>query len=204
MEWRALAAGLPDFATAFLFLATWIRPAWLGRDWVRHGVLMMLVEFLVIHAFGFLFVAGHEADAEGPGATLAVLGLGALYLLFAVAFGFAFKSWWPVFTIGWLIGSKLWSLHLASDDGTERGMAVLVWGVSTAAYFGGIFLTALLPLPRFGVRGSLHDYGMKGAARGAWVDSPHRALAFGFLYFLTVGAARTWFAQLHATATAAA
>lgn len=202
MEWRAVAAGLPDFVTAFLFLATWIRPEWLGRDWVRHGVLVMLIEFLVVHAFGFLYVAGHEAGADGPGATLAVLGLGAFYLLFAAVFGYAFKSWWPVFTLGWLIASKLWSLHLAGDDATARGIAVMVWGVSTAAYFGGVLLTMLLPLPRLGVRGTLHDYGMTGGARGAWVDSPHRPLAFGVLYFSAVGCARWWFAAAYAAAAA--
>lgn len=204
MEWRPIAAALPDFALAAVLLATWIRPGWLGRDWVRHGVLMMLVEFLVVHAFGFLFVAGHEADADGPGATLAVLGLGLFYLLFTAVFGYAFRSWWPVFTIGWLIASKLWSLHLASDDATARGMAVMVWGVSTAAYFAGAVLTVLLPLPRLGVRGTLRDYGMQGGARGAWVDDPHRALAFGVLYFSAVGYARWWFANEYALATTAA
>jgi hypothetical protein len=181
---RALPAGVLDLATAFVFFATWVRPAWIGRDWVRQGMLMMLVEFLVVHSFAFLVVGGEEERS-----VIALLGLGAFYLLFAGAFAAAFRSWWPVLLFAWLIGGKLWALVTGGDGAdAQRAYLIQVWIVSTITYFGGLLLTSILPLPRLGIVGHGRDYGIPGS--GAWVDRPHRVIAFGALYFTTMGVAR--------------
>lgn len=187
---RAVAAALPDFATAFLFFATWLRPDWLGRDWVRHLMLVMLVEFLVVHSFGFMFGAAEEFRGDALGATMAILGFGVFYLLFAAAFAAAFKSWWPVIAIGWLIGTKVWSVIVGGESEAERTRVQLAWAASTALYLFGAFFTSLLPLPKFGVTGHLRDYGMKGDATGVWVEQPYRVIAFGAMYFSGMGVTR--------------
>jgi hypothetical protein len=189
---RQGSAGLFDFITAFTFLATWIRPEWLGRAWVKSLMLVMLVEFLVVHSFGFLIATTQEG---GPKSVWMLLGLGAFYLLFAAAFAAAFRSWWPVLLFGWLIGSKLFALLTGTVEAPVQGVYVIqVWVVSTLAYIAFAILTSLLPLPRLGVREHGHAYGVNAKASGAWVDEPYRVLAFGFLYFICVGIARVYYA----------
>lgn len=183
---RALASALPDFATAFLFAATWFRPQWLGLHWIKDLVLVVLVEFLVVHSFGFLFVATQQA---GWGGLLLVLGVGAIYLAFAAALAAAFKSWWPVWMLAWLVGSKLWALLAGGSEGeAQQGYAMGMWLASTLAYLIGCLATAVLPLPRLGVRRHGREYGIDG--KGLWVEQPHRVLAFGLAYFGFVGVAR--------------
>jgi hypothetical protein len=189
---RSLSAGLFDFVTAFTFFATWIRPDWLGRDWVKSLMLVMLVEFLVVHSFGFLMVAGEEGGARS---ILALLGLGAFYLLFAGAFALAFRSWWPVLLFGWLVGSKLFALFTgAVEPAEQRAYVTAVWAISTLAYLVLVALTSLLPLPRLGVREHARAYGVDRKATGLWMEQPHRVIAFGALYFTVVGIARVLYA----------
>ncbi|MBK9668648.1 MAG: hypothetical protein IPO74_01140 [Thermomonas sp.] len=59
-----LLAGLPDAITAGFFLALWIAPQWLGPNALRTGLLMMLVEFILMHATGIL---GSMALADAGG-----------------------------------------------------------------------------------------------------------------------------------------
>src|SRR5690606_12568989 len=102
---RALAA-LPDAVTASAFLALWLHPLAFGASGVRNGMLVMLVEFILIHSSAFLTAI---AFAEGtPRAKrLAMLaGAGLLYLVFIGAFSLAFHAWWPFFAFGWLLLGK--------------------------------------------------------------------------------------------------
>lgn len=189
---RALSAGLLDFGTAFLFFATWLRPEWLGRHWVKSLMLVMLVEFLVIHSFGFLFAFTQES---GTRSILGLLGIGAFYLLFAAAFGAAFRSWWPLLLFGWLIGSKLFGLLTGAVMPADQAAYVTsVWVVSTVAYLLLVAFTTLMPLPRLGVREHARNYGVDPAATGLWMEQPHRVIAFGALYFSVVGIARVMLA----------
>jgi hypothetical protein len=193
---RWLSTGMLDLATAFLFAATWYRPDWLGQHWVKSLMLVMLVEFLVVHSFGFLFVATEEGGAKS---VAMLFGFGAFYLLFAAAFAAAFKSWWPVWMFGWLITSKLWALLTgAVDSAAQQSYVTSVWVVSVLAYLLGCFITVLVPLPRLGVDKHGHAYGIAKDASGVWVEQPHRVLAFGLLYFTCLGVARIALAPVSA------
>lgn len=185
---RLLSAGLFDFVTAFLFLATWIRPEWLGRAWVKSLLLVMLVEFLVVHSFGFFVAMTQEG---GPRSVWMLLGVGSIYLVFAGAFAAAFRTWWPVLLFGWLIGSKLFALVTgAVEPQAQTDYVLRLWVVSTLAYLMLALGTTLLPLPRLGVRDHGHAYGIDPGASGTWIEQPHRVLAFGFFYFACIGIAR--------------
>lgn len=192
-----LSAGLLDFATAFLFAATWFRPSWLGQHWVKSLMLVMLVEFLVVHSFGFLFVATEEG---GTKSVAMLLGFGAFYLLFAAVFAAAFKSWWPVWMFGWLIASKLWALLTGVvEPDAQKAYVTSVWVVSVLAYLFGCAFTSLFPLPRLGLRKHGHDYGIARDASGLWIEQPHRVIAFGLIYFLCIGLARVLLAPVTAS-----
>ena len=49
-----LATALPDAVTAGVFAYIWIAPLALGEGAVRNAMLLMLVEFVLVHASGFL------------------------------------------------------------------------------------------------------------------------------------------------------
>ena len=66
--------------------------------------------------------------------------------------------------------------------GTLIGRDDRRWLVSALAYIGGVFLTAFVPLPSFGITpeviANLHLTGS-----GLWIDKPWTVLAFGTIYF---------------------
>ncbi|MBX3727169.1 MAG: hypothetical protein KF823_14765 [Xanthomonadales bacterium] len=175
---RLVAAG-PDAVTAGAFLTLWIAPLALGESGVRNALLVMLVEFVLIHAAGFL--GGLLLNPVMPRGkrVLALAGFTGFYLLFVGAFMLAFREWWPVLVFGWLVLGKF-GLIVTGRGASEAQTAV--WGMSALIYLLGAFVTILLPLPRLGVGVEVvGQLGLPGS--GLWVEQPHRVLAFGFLYF---------------------
>ena len=67
------------------------------------------------------------------------------------------------------------------------------WKISIVAYVMLAFTTSLVPgLPRLGITAEVVA-GLDLPGSGLWIDEPHRAMAFGALYFLTL----TLFELLH-------
>ncbi|KPK06048.1 MAG: hypothetical protein AMJ64_10135 [Betaproteobacteria bacterium SG8_39] len=181
---RRLVAAAPDAALAALFLWCWIEPLAWRKTLVAELMLVMLVEFLVVHSgpfFGML-VMGDTVTTERATRLKILLGLGAIYLLFAGGMSAAFESWGPVLLFAWLIGAKLVAI-LAG-----RGMAVreqtrqmALWALSVLFYLGAVFATVMLPVPKLGLVRHGHFYGIPGS--GEWVSHPNTVVAAGFLYF---------------------
>jgi hypothetical protein len=179
---RAFAAA-PDAITALCYAITWIAPFAWSQDAVKNLMLVMLMEFLVVHSGGFLGATVLAPDISKAKKSLAILGFGAFYLMFAGAFSLAFKAWWPVLTFVWLLVARfalVWLSPLPRED--EQGRQMTLWGVSVAAYLFAVFAGVLLPLPRLGVTGEiLPQLGLSGG--GLWVEQPHTVLCSGLLYF---------------------
>ena len=118
----ALVALAPQFATAVTFLAAWIAPARMPPGFVRGLMVAMLLEFLLLHSYAFLNLAtgvreGAKAGERLRGA-LAALGFGAFYLLMAGAIGLVTQSMMPVWTILWLVGSRIFEIVVAGEPGS--------------------------------------------------------------------------------------
>lgn len=187
-----LLAALPDALTAGFFLLLWIVPGWLGEDALRTGLLMMLVEFVLVHATGIL---GQIALGADPGRSRwkPLLGFSLLYLAFVGAWAFAFEAWWPLLALLWLVAGKaqLAMQPVAGAEKLERMKSE--WAMSAIFYLGGVFATVILPIPRLGI-----SHAVQSAAdlpgSGVWVDQPHTVVAFGLVYFglLAVAKARHW------------
>jgi hypothetical protein len=179
---RAFAAA-PDAITALCYAATWALPLAWGAGAVKTLALVMLMEFLVVHSGGFL---GATVFAEGMSKakkSLALLGFGSFYLLFAGAFSLAFHAWWPLLSFVWLLGSRLALLWLAPlPREAEASRQMHLWALSVGAYLFAVFMGVLLPLPRLGVTEAvLPQLGLTGS--GLWVEKPHTVLCSGLLYF---------------------
>lgn len=184
---RALSA-LPDAVTASVFLVLWMAPFAFGESGVRNGMLLMLVEFILIHAT--VMMGATVEERSGRDAKIRVLvGFGLLYALFIGAFAFAFREWWPVYAFLWLLLAKLMRLFSAADSDEARWQRHSDWALNCMLYLGGVFATLFLPLPRLGITRDIQpQLGIEGG--GEWVDNPHIVIAFGALYFSALAWAR--------------
>jgi len=175
-------AAVPDAITSATFATAWVAPALLGAEWVRNLMLTMLIEFLVIHASGMSGGIA-AADVSHPRRSAMWFLLGAVYMLFVMLFSYIFGSIWPIFAFGWLLLSRF--AHLLSkrvESGADARRMVTLWVESGITYIFGAILTAVIPLPEFGLTpdavAALHLPGS-----GVWVEHPQSVLAFGTLYF---------------------
>lgn len=182
-----LAAALPDLGLAGAFLVTWLEPFRLGERMVAYFMLVMLLEFIVVHSSGFMgFVVLNESMATHR-KVLALVGLGAFYCLFAGGFGASFGAWWPVWTILLMTLNRIAGVFLSEPPrGDLVTPAMSVWGFSVLCYVVFAFATTLLPIPRLGITPAVQA-AQQLSGGGLWVDEPHRVIAFGVLYFAAVG-----------------
>ena len=172
----------PDIVVALGFLTAWVNPTREGIGSVRHWLLVILLEFIVIHSAAFMGTVGMSDKPRAVRAGL-IVGLGLFYSLFAGGFAFAFHTLWPFLAFWLLTVNRLVTYVAAGQSGAERRTAMAKsWGLSVVLYVGGCFLTIFAPVPRLGltpaVVAALHLPGS-----GQWIAEPYRAMAFGFLYF---------------------
>jgi hypothetical protein len=184
-----LIGALPDALTGCACLVVWVAPLALGQGAVKTVVLMMLMEFLLVHGTGF-FTAIVFADGMSKAKRLLMMaGLLCFYGLFVAAFCFAFEAWWPVWMFLWLVLSKAAWVFLSGRDRVQEAQRQLqAWAFSTAAYICAVFAGLLLPLPRLGLtEAAVAQLGLPGS--GEWVERPHTAVAGMALYYF----ANAWF-----------
>jgi hypothetical protein len=185
----AILAALPDAGLSLLFLVSWIQPLRWGAGTVSYLMLLMLLEFVSIHASAFLGKILYDDGRVGVIKVLMVLGLGAFYTIFVGAFCLVFHTRWPLWAFWGLIVNRLSNVIMGNvPDRREMALISAGWAWAVAAYIVSIFATIFLPIPRLGltadVQPALHLPGS-----GVWVDDPQRLVAAGVLYF---GAQAVW------------
>jgi hypothetical protein len=179
---QRLANALPDAITAGVFLYAWIAPLDWRKTLVAGLMLVMVVEFILIHSAPFLGSIVLARDEALKKRLRIFAGLTVFYSLFIGGFALGFKSWWPVFAFTWLIAAKLVSMvtdmrHTQRQKQRMRGY----WGVSALFYLLAVFATLFLAVPELGITRHGTAYGIPGS--GEWVSHPHTVIAAGFLYF---------------------
>lgn len=184
---RRMLAAFPDVALGGVFLVTWISPFAVGRGSIEYLLLVMLLEFIIIHSSAFM---GHVMLANEPRRRRAkkVLGLGVLYTLFVLGFALGFGTVWPLVAFWALTLNRLSTVLLgAVPEGQERLHMRGGWAANTLFYLVAVGLTTpWRSFPALGVtRDVLREIGLP--ASGLWVEQPYRVLAAGFFYFTAVG-----------------
>lgn len=194
-------------ALAAVFLYGWVAPTRLGAAGVRYLVLLVLFEFFVVHSSALL---GTLALQPGPAGKKhqVILALTVLYTLFLGGFALSVHEWWPLLVFWGLTLNRLLPL-LLGDRPTAKQKALLEagWGTCAAFYVLMLLPVVVLPIPHLGItREIAGSLDLPGG--GAWADEPHRAVAFGFLYFTAVALVtpfnHRWVARLPAGASAPA
>lgn len=185
---RDLITALPDLGMAVFCLAAWVAPERFGASVVGYIVLVMLLEFIVVHSAAFMGSLAVGAVEVRPilrwGRPAGIIGLALFYSLFILGFCLAFHTWWPMAAFWILTANRLLGAIIGQGETDEETKKLIAtgWGVGAMAYLLGAFATVLLPIPRLGIRDGLH-----GVGGGLWVDEPWRAVAFGVIYFGLVG-----------------
>ncbi len=177
---KYLSRAVPDLVTAGFFLSVWLWPQALGPNAVKAAVLIMLVEFILVHSSGFIGLIAIERKLGLPDKLRLMAPMLLVYGLFVGAFALAWGEWWPILAFAWLVVGKLQlgvdrSLSAEMQADMLRGF----WGLSVLIYLVGAFLTVLAPIPRLGMTDA--DYGLPGS--GLWISMPHTVVFFGVFYF---------------------
>ncbi|HEY6784664.1 MAG TPA: hypothetical protein VI159_06905 [Gemmatimonadales bacterium] len=175
-----------DFGFAAVFLITWIVPNTFGDHTLRFLMLVMMMEFVVVHSSAFMGNVMISRANRGAQAT-ALAGFGVFYSLFAGAFALAFKTWWPI-TMFWgqTLNRLLGVLFGQVPDEDQKAFIQRSWIASVLLYLLGAFVTIVLPIPRLGITSSVIA-AQQIHSSGLWVEQPQRVLAFGVMYFLLTG-----------------
>jgi len=182
----SLIAALPDFGLAGVFLATWIAPDLLGVQRIGHLMLVMLLEFIVVHSAAFMGSAAIGA-ATPIERTKRVVGLGLFYTMFVGGFAAAFRTWWPIVAFWGLTLNRLLGM-LVGQAPSEKAKLFMQqsWAVGAMAYLAAVFATTFLPVPELGITAAVRAAAdLPGS--GLWISEPQRVLAAGFLYFAALG-----------------
>src|SRR5262245_49642260 len=181
-----LLAAIPDLAVGLSFLAIWISPRSFPDGAVSYYLLVMLLEFIIIHSSAFMGNA-LLAPAARSRRALVVVGFGLFYSLFLVGFSLSFHTAWPLSAFWLLTANRLSSLLLVSSPSDEDRRALMRgWAATGILYLMAAFITVLLPMPRLGLTAAfVETLALPGG--GLWIEQPHRAIAMGFFYFTAVG-----------------
>jgi hypothetical protein len=193
-----LVTATPDFLVAASCLLTWLQPTRLGQRMVAHLVLVMLLEFIVVHSAGFIgvVIVGNGSRLQK---VLVLLGLGLLYSLFTGGFSLAEHTWWPFTTFWILVANRILSVLVSpAEDLRDFPVVMVMWATGAALYLFGAALTSALPVPSLGVTPAV--VALQGfRSSGLWVEEPWRPLAFGVFYFALFGVAEMFIAMRMAT-----
>jgi hypothetical protein len=180
---NGLAGALPDSVTCLYFMVLWIAPLHFGAESVRNGMLIMLVEFVLVHATGFIGVIVLEAAGSRLKVVGVVLGFALFYLVFIAAWSYIFEQWWPFLAFGWLLLGKFsHAMNPDMNSPSRRQTMQSDWVNAGVTYVIGVFITSILPVPQFGIDSAvIAQLHLPGS--GVWVEQPQKVIAFGVLYF---------------------
>jgi len=186
--WIAWASALPDFGLSALFLITWIAPESAAAGVPRNLILLVLMEFIIIHSSAFMGVAAYRDAGSRSQRTWGVIGLGAFYSLFVIAFSVMFHSWWPLVSFWGLTLNRLLGVLLGqASKGREPDLLRVGWAANMACYLVAVMLTTVVTIPRLGFNSSALRERMHLPGGGLWIDEPWRVMAIGVLYYGLVG-----------------
>ncbi len=186
---KRLLGALPDAITGGVCLIVWASPLALGQGAVKTVVLMMLMEFLLVHGTGFFTAIAFMDDVSRNKRMVMMIGLLAFYAMFVGAFAWMFHAWWPVWVFAWLVIAKgVWIFSAPIERGREMNRQMITWAFSVTAYLAAVFGGVFLPLPELGITANIVPVLGLPNGGGEWLERPHTAVAGMAFYYLAIAA----------------
>ena len=182
----------PCWALVVLFVLTWQTPMAIDKGrWVKLGVGIMVLEFILVHSGGFFaaFSQRKYQKADIPVRLIhrigLMFGLGCFYTIFAVCFSLVFDNWTLFWIFCWVTASRFLTIFFYPEDGPR--MMLYRSGVSAMLYISSAFLSIFIRLPRAGLTEEILNNVYPGRGSGEWESEPQQALLAGMLYFGFLG-----------------
>jgi hypothetical protein len=118
---------------------------------------------------------------------LATGGLTLMYSLFVLGFCLSLDSWRPMLSF-WLITAQRMSTTFFNPHpgGEAKAWFMAEVAISALLYLLLVMLTTLLPVPRFGIFGSLSSE-IDASSGGLWVEQPQKVVVLAGLYYVLRG-----------------
>lgn len=189
----AVSFAVPCFTMGLKLLDVWRDPMAVenGR-WVRLGIGIFVLEFVLLHAGVAVGSVAVRADGGGLGSALLMTGF---YSLFGGGIALGFKSRMLFLSFLQVIVGR----YIAMLIGVEADDPQLIQAhsvMSTLIYFPMVISSVFLPWPRRGITELIAAQTRVPNASGIWIDEPHRAIGPAAIYFLLLGVAElavmTW------------
>ena len=183
--WRILGAlitGCSCLYISYAMLGAWLDPlAWDEGKWVRFGVGLLLLEFLILHSSAMLTAI--SSDKPISERLKYYFGLIAFYLL--LGYGFAAATESPALLLilaTVMLGRLCSSLTGGARPGFPRRAA---FGV--VAYLGCAAISVFVAFPDMGLSDTLLAEVYPSRGGGLWEREPQQALVAGAIYFAVTG-----------------
>ncbi|MEK6793873.1 MAG: hypothetical protein AABZ39_03800 [Spirochaetota bacterium] len=186
----AVSAGLPCIFLGIRLILVWKDPLRYEQGrWVRLGVGILVMEFIVVHSG--VMMAGFLQDKKDMASVVPAVGLMVLfYGIFAVAFSIAFKSRGLLISFGSIIVGRVIAFTIGQSASIPIVMAQSI--ISIVLYLGAVAVS-IIGLPRLGITEPVARDLMKGSGGGLWIEQPHRAIGAAAFYFIALGLAEMLF-----------
>ncbi len=181
---EGIVAAVPCFLLAGTLLLTWIDPMSIDNGrWVRFGVGIMVLEFVLVHS-GAMMASIKRTDSAVQNLKIGASAF-AFYSLFAGGMALAFQSW-PLFFIYSTVMLSRWVSILTRPESAKLE-AQRRSGIAICFYLLAVFMSVLVPWPELGVTLSVVREVYPDRGGGEWERNPETALAAGVVYFTLVG-----------------
>lgn len=191
----ALSFAAPCFSMGLRLLEVWRNPMAVesGR-WVRLGVGIFVLEFILLHA-GIMLGAAAAGASSGGARLLGTLGLTAVYALFAGAIALGFRSRMLFMSFLGMVAGRFVALVVGISN-EDQGLLLAHAVLGMVLYFTMVMASVFLPWPRRGITEAIAAESRVPNSGGLWVEQPHRAIGPAAVYFLLLGTAEvllmTW------------
>lgn len=153
-------------------------------SWVRFGVGLMLLEFILLHSGGMVSTLMAKEDNLRDKLKL-FFGLFFFYTIMVLTFAYVLESQALLWIFAAVSVSRLVTAFSYSNaDQLESQKRV---GIGIMLYLFAVAISIFAPIPELGITRDIvaEVYPQRGS--GLWEQSPERAIAAAALYFLLLG-----------------
>lgn len=183
----ALSSALPCFYLSWVLFNVWRDPmAWDDGNWVRFGLGLLILEFVLLHSGAFMSATIARQDAMLKRLQI-FAGLILFYALMVLGFALSLDSMSLLWIFGGVCLGRLVTALTNNSEGAKTMMARSANGV--LLYILVVFATVLLPIPEWGISTSVLNDVYPDRGGGLWERQPERAIAGAAVYFLLMGIA---------------
>lgn len=183
----ALSSSLPCFYLSWVLFNVWSDPmSWDQGGWVRLGLGLLILEFILLHsgAFTASVIAKQEALIKR---LKTMAGLMLFYVLMVWGFALSLDSQ----SLLWIFAGVCLGRLLTALSNAEEGAATMMArsGIGMLLYILVVFGTVFLPVPEWGITTGVLAEVYPDRGGGLWEREPQRAIAGAAVYFLLMGIA---------------